>query len=84
MSTRETAIEAFKKQLSEGTDRHFPPLTVKSAEDLFNVPLSVKEILVVDVYVEEFIRQHPHLEGGRNMPNIRKAVLTDLKSRGIL
>lgn len=82
--TKEEAIEAFQKQLSEGDERHFPPMVVKSADDLLNVPASVKEILVVDTYLEEFLRQHPHLEGARNMPSIRKAIETDLRSRGIL
>jgi len=82
--THEEALEAFQKQLSESTERHFPPLKVKTADDLLNIPVSVKEILIVDTYVEEFIRQHPHLEGARNMPNIRKAIEADLRSRGIL
>jgi hypothetical protein len=82
--TEAQAKQSFQDQLSESNERSFPPLSAKTADDLLKIPLSVKEILVVDIYVDEFIKQHPQLEGARNMPNIRKAVLTDLKTRGIL
>lgn len=82
--TEAQAKQAFQDQLAESVERSFPPRDIKSADDLFNIPSSVKEIIVLDIYVEEFIKQHPHLEGARNMPTIRKAILADLKTRGIL
>jgi len=82
--TRKEAVKAFQKQLSEGMDLGLQPMPVKTADDLLNIPLAVKEKLLVDVYTDSFLKHHPHLKGARDMQGLREAIEADLRLRGIL
>ena len=84
MSTPEERVEAFKAQINEGVERGLDPHPLKTAEDLLNIPIAWKQALVVDMHLAEFLRQHPHLQGARNISAIRKAILVDLIDKGIL
>ena len=84
MSAPQETIDAFKKQLKQHEEYGLPPSIVKTAEDLLKPPRLWKEQIMVDIYLAMFLDEHPHMQGARNLPTVRKAILVDLISKGIL
>jgi len=84
MSISQEALDIFKKQLTQHEEYGLEPAIVKTADDLMKPPRLWKEQIVVDIYLAMFLQEHPHMEGARNLPTVRKAILVDLISKGIL
>jgi hypothetical protein len=82
--TPDERVEAFKAQINEAEERGLEPHPIEEADDMLNMPLAWVHALVVDMHLTEFLRLHPHLQGARNIPAIRKAILVDLIDKGIL
>jgi hypothetical protein len=84
MSAPQEVLDAFQRQLTEHKQYGLIAAIVKTANDLETPPRLWREQIMVDIHLGMFLEQHPHLHGARNIPNIRKAILVDLISRGIL
>jgi len=79
------ALISFRQQLTEAFRFDLPPRSVYRAEDLMGeTNLAWKTELKVQVYLEDFLVRYPHLVGSPNLPNIRKAIRTDLISKGVI
>lgn len=84
MSIPQKTLDVFEHQLYEHLEYGLEPAVVKTVGDLETPPRLWREQIMVDIHLGVFLDQHPHLRGARNIPNIRKAILVDLISRGIL
>lgn len=75
---------AFHQQLTEVTAAGLAPHSVETAIEMLSIPRGWYEWILVDIHLSVFLERRPHLKDGRNLPTIRRAILTDLKDRGIL